>query len=283
MRRRGKIEKIADRKGRSWKVRKRTVERLTSAGWPTAPVVPFAPIVHDRVAVEIARGCTRGCRFCQAGYIYRPLRERTPEDVEKLIAASLASTGYEEMALSSLSAGDYSCLGPLLSRLMSRYAGQRVSVSLPSMRVGTLSPEVVAEVRRVRKSGFTLAPEAGTSRLRDVVNKGIDEADLEREVEKVFEAGWETIKLYFMIGLPTERDEDMDGIVRVASRVREIGRRVAGKPVTVNVTVSPFAPSRSRRSSGGARSRLRRSARSRGGCARPFAAVGYTPRGRGRR
>lgn len=238
----GKIEKIADRKGRSWKVRKRTAERLTSAGWPTAPVVPFAPIVHDRVAVEIARGCTRGCRFCQAGYIYRPLRERTPEDVEKLIAASLASTGYEEMALSSLSAGDYSCLGPLLSRLMSRYAGQRVSVSLPSMRVGTLSPEVVAEVRRVRKSGFTLAPEAGTSRLRDVVNKGIDEADLDREVEKVFEAGWETIKLYFMIGLPTERDEDMDGIVRVASRVREIGRRVTGKPVTVNVTVSPFAP-----------------------------------------
>jgi len=236
----GRIKKITARKDDYVTVKRRFLSDLETAPYPTEPVIPFLKTVHDRVSMEIGRGCTRGCRFCQAGYIYRPLRERTPEKILETIEKTLRHTGYEEVSLLSLAAGDYGCLTPLLKELMARYAESKIAVSFPSLRVGTLSDELVEEVKKVRKTGLTLAPEAGSERLRLVINKGITEEDLIKDAGAAFRAGWRLIKLYFMIGLPTETMDDIAAIVGLARRVKSEGRGCGGGEV--NVSVSSFVP-----------------------------------------
>ena len=236
----GRIRAITPLRPGYDRVRRRFVTDLDPASYPVNPVVPFLKTVHDRVSIEVARGCTRGCRFCQAGYIYRPVRERSPETILATIEETLRNTGYDEISLLSLSTGDYGCVVPLIRALMDRYAEERIAVSFPSLRVGTLTEELVAEVKRVRKTGFTLAPEAGSDRLRQVINKGITEEDLLRGAGEVYGAGWRLIKLYFMIGLPTETMEDVLGIAELARRVKYEGKRSGGGEV--NVAVSSFVP-----------------------------------------
>jgi radical SAM family uncharacterized protein/radical SAM-linked protein len=223
------------------KVRRRFLADLELSPYPSRPIVPFMATIHDRVALEIARGCTRGCRFCQAGYLYRPVRERSAQRIAEVVEEALAATGYEEVSLLSLSTGDYSCIEPLLRALMVRHANDRVAVSFPSLRVGSLTPELMEEIKKVRKTGFTLAPEAGTERLRRVINKGISEEDLLATTGTAFHLGWRLIKLYFMMGLPTETEEDLQGIIELAAQVKRSGKGSPGG-CDVNVAVSTFVP-----------------------------------------
>jgi len=206
------------------------------------PIVPVVKPVHDRLGIEIARGCTRGCRFCQAGITYRPVRERSTTDIMKLAETGISSSGFDELALLSLSTGDYSCLSELMTSLMNRFVDEYVSVSMPSMRVGTLTQEIMDQIKRVRKTGFTVAPEAGTDRLRQVINKGITEEDLLKTCQDAFSLGWNLIKFYFMIGLPTETDEDIEGIIELARKARFQAGSGAGGRVKINVSVGTFVP-----------------------------------------
>jgi radical SAM family uncharacterized protein/radical SAM-linked protein len=237
----GRVESITPLEKGYETVKRRFVSDLDSVPYPTAPVVPFMKTVHDRISMEIARGCTRGCRFCQAGYIYRPVRERSPDRVLEIIEQTLGNTGYDEISLLSLSTGDYGCITPLIKSLMARYAEQRVAVSFPSLRVGTLTRELMEEVKKVRKTGFTLAPEAASERLRGVINKEISEEELLENAFEAYDAGWRLIKLYFMIGLPTETMEDVLAIADLAKKVKNMGKR-AGGGGEVNVSVSSFVP-----------------------------------------
>lgn len=214
---------------------------LDEAPFPDRPVIPFGRPVHDRLRLEIARGCTRGCRFCQAGMIYRPVRERSLSRLLSLAETGLEATGYEDLSLLSLSTGDYSCLLPLMRHLTDRYAHRRLALSIPSFRAGTLSPEMMEQVRRIRKTGFTIAPEAGSERLRAVINKNIGEAEIVDTVSAAFELGWQVIKLYFMIGLPTETDDDLSAIVDMVRRLQKI--RVRGRRGgNINVSAACFIP-----------------------------------------
>ncbi|HPK52923.1 MAG TPA: TIGR03936 family radical SAM-associated protein, partial [Smithellaceae bacterium] len=205
---------------------------------PARPVVPLMQTVHDRIVLEIARGCTRGCRFCQAGMLWRPYRERNTALLEKMAEQLLAATGHDEVSLLSLSAGDYSALETLLQNLMNRYNARRVALALPSLRVESLTTALIEEIRRTRKTSFTLAPEAGTDKMRTVINKGNTAADLLSSVDKVFAAGWKSIKLYFMIGLPQETEEDLAGIVDLAYQAL----RAAKNRGQVAVSLSTFVP-----------------------------------------
>jgi radical SAM family uncharacterized protein/radical SAM-linked protein len=223
-------------------VRRRYLMNIESAPYPDRPMLPLMKPVHDRVTVEVARGCIRGCRFCQAGIIYRPFRERSPERVKNILQESLACTGYEELSLASLSSGDYSAIQPLVIELMEKYRDSRISVSLPSLRVGTLTPEMIEAIAGTRKTGFTLAPEAGTERLRRVINKPVSDQDLMDAAETIFKNGWNVLKLYFMIGLPTETDEDLDGIIRLAHELLARGKRTSKRHVQINISVSTFVP-----------------------------------------
>jgi radical SAM family uncharacterized protein/radical SAM-linked protein len=223
-------------------VRRRIVTDLERAPYPDEPIVPLIRPIHDRVAVEIARGCIRGCRFCQAGIIYRPYRERSSGCIQGLLEKSLRCTGYDEVSLASLSSGDHSEIRPLMRELADRYRESRVSLSLPSLRIGTLTPDMIRAVAGVRKTGFTLAPEAGTERLRCVINKPVSDDDLKETARTVFASGWNVLKLYFMIGLPTETAEDLDGIIMLTQEILSIGRSASKRPVQINVTLSTFVP-----------------------------------------
>jgi radical SAM family uncharacterized protein/radical SAM-linked protein len=237
----GAVDEITPLMAKYGEVRKRTVADLNECYYPLAPLVPFLKVVHDRLSVEITRGCTRGCRFCQAGYIYRPVRERDPRRIMEIIDRSLERTGYEDISLLSLSTGDYTCISPLLKALMRRYADAKVAVSLPSLRVGTLTKELIEEIKRVRKTGFTLAPEAATGRLQGIINKITDEKELLETAAQVFDAGWNLIKLYFMVGLPSEDREDLKGIISLSQRIARQGVR-GKRGGNVNVSVSTFVP-----------------------------------------
>ncbi len=224
-------------------VKKRIVEDMEAAFYPTKPVVPYLDIVHDRAVLELFRGCLRGCRFCQAGMLYRPVRERTPERLVQLAKEIIANTGYNEISLMSLSSADYSKLPELVDMLMEEFKDKQVSVSLPSLRIDAFSIDIAKKVQQVRKSGLTFAPEAGSQRMRDVINKGVSEGDLMSACENAFKSGWNTVKLYFMMGLPTETDEDVAGIADLAYKVLDLHREITGKRNgKVTVSCSFFVP-----------------------------------------
>ncbi len=211
----------------------------------TRPLVPFVQTVHDRLPIEIQRGCTRGCRFCQVGMITRPTRQRDPTQVLALAETGLRASGYEEVGLLSLSSGDYECLNPLLEDFLARWEGEKIAMSLPSLRTETMSDSLARKIGRIRKTGFTLAPEVATERMRAVINKGNREADLLAAVESVFRNGWSLLKLYFMIGLPEERDEDVAAIGELAKKCLSMARRAAGGGkggIAIHLGASTFVP-----------------------------------------
>ena len=223
-------------------IKKQIISDFDKVAYPLFPIVPNIDVVHDRITLEIFRGCTRGCRFCQAGMIYRPVREKSVDTLIRLADEILAHTGYEEISLSSLSSSDYSEIESLITKLVDRFEEKGVGVSLPSLRIDSFSVALAQQVQRVRKSGLTLAPEVGTQRLRDVINKNVQEEDLYSSIRAAFEKGWRKIKLYFMVGLPTESEEDVEGIVRLISKVDRMGREITGRKVGINVSVSAFVP-----------------------------------------
>jgi len=232
-------------------INKRIIKELDKSYYPDKLIVPFIETVHDRIPLEIFRGCTRGCRFCQAGMIYRPVREKTVDTLVKLAEKLADSTGYGDISLTSLSSCDYSQLRLLVSKLISKYKEKQVGVSLPSLRLDSFSLEILKEIEKVRKTGLTFAPEAGSQRLRDVINKGVTEKDLETAVTYAFEEGWSTIKLYFMIGLPTETKEDVLGIKDLGYKVKNIffnlpkEKRKGNLKITLSVSCfvpKPFTP-----------------------------------------
>ena len=227
------------------RVKRAVVEDLDKAEFPVKNIVPFIDTVHDRCVVETFRGCTRGCRFCQAGMIYRPVRERKKETIENLAKEQLANTGHEELSLLSLSTSDYSQFEPLATDLMKMCGENNVSLSLPSLRLDSFSFQVLQEIQKYRKSGLTFAPEAGSQRLRDVINKNITEENNFSAVEQAIELGWEHIKFYFMDGLPGETYEDLDGIGKIASDIMDLNFKLKGRRggrFRVTVSVSNFVP-----------------------------------------
>ncbi len=219
-------------------IKKRTVADLNLWKHPIKPVVPLMQTIHDRITLEIARGCTRGCRFCQAGMIWRPYRERNMSLLMEMAEEMLAATGHEEISLLSLSSGDYSCIEPLVKNLMNRYYQRRVALALPSLRVESLNTALMEEIKRIRKTSFTLAPEAGTDNMRLIINKGNTTGDLLSTIDKIFSAGWKSVKLYFMLGLPYETQEDWEGIVQLGYEAL----RAAKNRGQVTISLSTFVP-----------------------------------------
>lgn len=220
------------------------VRDFEQANYPQKWLVPYIDIVHDRITYEIQRGCSQGCRFCQAGFIYRPVREKSPQTIIPAIKDLVANTGYEEISLTSLSSTDYSQIGTLIGETCSCFTPLRVNVSLPSLRIDSFSVDLAAKFQSSHKSSLTFAPEAGTDRLRQVINKRVSDADLLNSATAAFKAGWQKLKLYFMIGLPTETESDLEGIVQLAGEVVKIGKQFYPKrnALRITISISTFVP-----------------------------------------
>jgi len=228
------------------KVKKRIVKNFEEVAYPDNLVVPYTEIVHDRIMMETFRGCTRGCRFCQAGMVYRPVREKSTAKLLESTNKLLKNTGYDEVSLSSLSICDYSDIETLIKSIVKEHGSKNIGVSLPSLRIDSFSVDLIKEIQKVRKTGLTFAPEAGSQRMRDVINKGVTEENLMDSVKSAFESGWSTIKLYFMVGLPYETIEDVMGIGALAEKVVEqyfkVPKEVRHKGLKVSVSTSIFVP-----------------------------------------